>query len=425
MTMIYTIIRLLLGLLFITSGWVKAVDPMGVSYKIAEYATTFNMEWIADIALPAAIFLCAMELFIGLMLFFKLWQKAISYFTLLFMLFFTLITLYLVVVPDLNVKDCGCFGEAFILSNTETFIKNIVFLLLTFLYARKNFISSKNSGNKFYYDTSFMSVRKKRQLKLLRFGVYLYIFSFSLIIPIYSAIYLPPYTYLPYDIGTNLRESRQILEEESVTKLIYENITTGEKRKFDVDDSEWQDDTKWKYVDTETTGGSATPLVSGLTLYDSEKKYVTEEVVGKDGYTFLLIAQNIKDVTYPEIKKLENLYRMKSAEKITLVVATTSPIENAATLLDRYGWNNIDIYNGDLVQLKSVLRDKKGILLLHDGVISGKWNFRGNILKNISYNDLSPLISWEKNTITIYFFVVGLFMAIMLYLVVVYHRTRR
>lgn len=423
--MIYTVIRLLLGLLFITSGWVKAIDPVGVSYKIAEYGASFGMEWMTNIALPVAIFLCALELFIGLMLFFKLWQRAISYFTLLFMLFFTIITLYLVIVPDVDVKECGCFGEAFILTNTETFIKNIVFLLFSFFYARKNFIASKNSGNKYYYDTGFMSVRKKRQLKLLRFAVYFYIFSFSLIIPLYSAIYLPPYTYLPYDIGTDLRNLDHVQEDESVTKLIYENIATGEKRKFDVEESEWQDDTKWKYVNTETTGGTSTPVVSGLTLYDSEKKCATADIIEKDGYTFLVIAQNIKDVDYQDIKKLENLYKLNNAEKIHLAVITASPINSANIILNNYGWNNVDIYNGDLVELKSILREKKGVILFDNGVISGKWNFRGNILKNISFNDLPPLVSWEKNTIIIYFIVVGLFMAIMLYLVGVYHRTRR
>ncbi|MEG0499691.1 MAG: DoxX family protein [Rikenellaceae bacterium] len=424
--MFYTVIRLLLGALFLFSGWVKAIDPAGLSYKIAEYGASFGMPWLDDVATPFATILCALELFLGLMMFFKLWQKVVSVATFLFMLFFTIITLLIMILPDVSVKECGCFGDAILLTNTQTFYKNIVILLFAFLYARHVFISSLNSNNKYYYDTGFMSRRKKCQLKFLRLVVYLYILGFSFAIPLYSIFYLPPYTYLPYDIGENIIQTGNNTSSDEVkTKLIYENIASGEKRTFDIDDTEWQDDTKWKYIDTETSGGSSNQTVGTLAIYNQEKENVTKELLGQQGYTFLVITHDINELNYHEINNLESLLKLRKGKKIELVVVTTTPIESAKMKLSTLGWGNVEVYNCDLVELKSLLRDKSGVVLIKDGIISGKWNFKGNILKNISYNDLQPLIDWERNTIIFFFIIVGLFMAVMLYLIIEYHRTRR
>lgn len=423
--MFYTIIRLLLGALFIFSGWVKAIDPAGLSYKIEEYSLSFEMPWLADFSMTLAVTLCAFELFIGLMMFFKLWQKVISTTTFIFISFFTIVTFITLIFPSVSINDCGCFGDVVILTNSQTFWKNVIFLLLAFLYVRHIFISSNKSNSKYYYDNHFMSGRKKRQLKCLRFFVYLYIFSFSLAIPIYSVIYLPPYTHLPYDIGESAFVTDQITTQESETKLVYENIATGEKQTFDIDDPTWQDDTKWKYVETQTTGDEIYLNKTDLVIFDNNKQEVTKELLDKPGYTFLVIAHNIKDLSYQELSSLESLLKLSKADKIELTVVTATPIETAEVVLNTHGWVSVDVYNCDLVQLKSLLRDKKGVVLFKDGIISGKWNFKGNILKNISYNDLQPLVDWERNVIIFFFVMVGLFMAIMLYLVIEYHRSRK
>lgn len=423
--MFYTILRLLLGALFIFSGWVKAIDPAGLSYKIEDYSHSLGMPWLEDFAMVLAVMLCAFELFVGLMMFFKLWQKAISSTIFLSLIFFTIVTLVPLIFPSITIEECGCFGDVVILTNDQTFWKNIVFLLLSFLYVRYIFITSSRNNNKYYYDNHFMSVRKKRQLKCLRFVVYLYILSFSVAIPLYSVIYLPPYTHLPYDIGRSVVSTDHAITIETETKLIYENIATGEKQTFEIDDPQWQDDTKWRYVETLTTGDETYQNKTSLVIYDKDKNDVTEKLLDKQGYTFLVIAHNIKDINYQELNSLESLLKLGKANKIELAVVTATSIETAEIVLNTHGWNSVDAYNCDLVQLKSLLRDKKGVVLFKDGIISGKWNFKGNILKNISYNDLQPLIDWEYNAIIFFFVIVGLFMAIMLYLVIEYHRSRR
>lgn len=422
--MIYTIIRIVLGLLFVVSGWVKAVDPMGTAYKITDYAAALHIEWLSDMSIPIAIVLCGMELFMGLMLIFKLWEKIISYLTVLFLAFFTVVTLFLVFMPNFAVKECGCFGDAFVLTNGQTLAKNILFLTLSFFYARRMFRVGVRNNTRYYYSTSFMSGRKKNQLKLLRFFVYVYIFSFSMMIPLYSALYLPPYTYLPFDTGRDLRENVEP-KGETQTELIYENIATGEKKTFSVDDTEWQDETKWSYVDTKTSGGTSLAASMDLSFYNSNNEDVTDDIINNEGYTFMVVAQDINDLDYLDIMRLDNLYRMNESGKINLVVATTSPFTTSNVVLNSYGWRKIEVCNADIVELKSVLRSHKGLLLISNGVISGKWNFHQKVFNNIEYNDIKPLISWSKNAIYVYFIVVGLFVAIMLYLVKLYHTIRR
>lgn len=424
--MIYNIIRLILGLLFIISGWVKAIDPIGVSYKIMEYANSFSMPWLESISIPLAVALCALELFVGIMLFFKLWQRAIAYVSFIFLLYFTVVTLFLYLIPDISIKECGCFGDAFSLTNGQTFFKNIVFFTMSFIYTRKIFISHVNSSNRYYYDSTFMTSRKKKQLKSFRFTIYVFIFIFSLSIPLYSATFLPPFTYLPFNIGDSLREGDNSKTKESVvTKLLYENISTGEIKEFDIDDTEWQDDEIWRYVDTKTIGGSDKPVVDKISIFDENKDNVTDQLLDKKEYSFYVISQNIKDLNYNDINKLSNLYKLNKTGRINLVVLTASHIQEVKTVLSFYGWNDIEAYNVDLVELKSLLRNTKGLVLVDNSKISGKWNFRQSVFKSISYNDIQPLIEWEKNAIIVYYIVIGLIATIMLYLIYSYHTTRR
>lgn len=424
--MIYAIIRIILGLLFVVSGWVKAIDPIGISYKISDYAAAFNIEWIGDISMPIAILLCGMELFIGLMLIFKLWEKVISYITFLFLSFFTLLTICLVVIPGLSVEDCGCFGDAITLTNAQTLAKNIVFVTLSFFYARRIYHVSIGKNTKYYYSTAFMSGRKKRQLKFSRFVVYLYIFLFSITVPLYSAFNLPPYTYLPFDTGANLRDiNKGVDDEETKTELVYENILTKEKKTFNVDDTEWHDESKWRYVETITSGGGNESGKMNLTIYDADNNNATDEIIQKKSYTFMVIAQNIKELSYSEMMSLNSLHDMYKGGKINLIVATSSSPEVSNVVLDSYGWQTVNTYNIDIVELKSLIRSHKGVILIDDGIISGKWNLPDKIFKNIDYNDIKPLISWERNAIYVYLSFIGLFFALMLYLVILYHTIRR
>ena len=142
------IARVLLGATFIFSGFVKSIDPLGTAYKVQDYLTSFGFSDLLYLSLPISIILCAGELCLGIFMLFGLYRKWTSRLLFLVMLFMTPLTLYLAIANP--VKDCGCFGDALIITNWETFFKNIVLMacsvatllscIIVYYYLRNRFL---------------------------------------------------------------------------------------------------------------------------------------------------------------------------------------------------------------------------------------------------------------------------------------------
>ena len=128
--------RFLLAASFIFSGFVKAVDPLGFQYKIQDYLTAFGMaSWFPSFfPLLGGITLSAVEFFIGISLFFATRRTLATSLALMLMIFMTPLTLYLAIFDP--VSDCGCFGDAWVLTNWETFGKNIILLFAAIMAFR-------------------------------------------------------------------------------------------------------------------------------------------------------------------------------------------------------------------------------------------------------------------------------------------------
>ena len=116
--------RILLGLVFVYSGFVKIIDPLGTAYKFTDYFKAFGTEWLIDAALPLAFLMCAAEFILGISLLLNLKLRVNAWGVAVFMLIFTPVTLWLAITN--KVSDCGCFGDALKLTNWETFFKNVV-----------------------------------------------------------------------------------------------------------------------------------------------------------------------------------------------------------------------------------------------------------------------------------------------------------
>jgi uncharacterized membrane protein YphA (DoxX/SURF4 family) len=125
--------RLVLGLVFVFSGFVKVIDPLGLTYKIEDYLTAFGgfFSGFSFLALPLGVALPVLELVIGLNLLFKIKYRLTSILAMLFMLVMTPLTLYIALYNP--VTDCGCFGDALVISNWQTFAKNVVLIILAFI----------------------------------------------------------------------------------------------------------------------------------------------------------------------------------------------------------------------------------------------------------------------------------------------------
>ena len=181
-----------LGVLFVVSGFVKAVDPVGLSYKIEEYLGMFQLSGWSGLSMLLSVLLCAAELTLGLLLLLRLWRKLTAVVVTLFILGFTILTYSIYTDPYGGINECGCFGEAFHLSNGATFAKNLILLVVAGFHLWNVF---RQAGNDFNY----------RQLGLVS-GVLVLAFF----VPLYAYFYLPPFDFLPYNVGSEIEAENAI-----------------------------------------------------------------------------------------------------------------------------------------------------------------------------------------------------------------------
>ena len=184
--------RALLALTFIFSGFVKAIDPLGSQYKIAEYLEAVQLSaYVPDWAqLMLAVGLSAVEFTLGVLLLLAIRRRLASKVTLAFMAMMTAVTLWLTVSDP--IQDCGCFGDAIRLTNTQTFLKNVVLLSASIVLTRwplyqVRFISKTNQWIAFYFTIAF-------------------ILTASLL----SLYHLPIFDFRPYHIGQNIKKGMEI-----------------------------------------------------------------------------------------------------------------------------------------------------------------------------------------------------------------------
>ncbi len=224
--------RIVIGIIFVFSGFVKVVDPLGVQYKFVDYFLAMGIDFLQPMALTFGLLMSMAELMIGISLLFNLKPKLGAWGTLLFMAVFLPLTLWVAIANP--VHDCGCFGDALVISNWATFWKNVVIMFMTiivFLQRRK------------FKPTLPSSVQWLSLIVVAGFSVW---------IGVYSIKHLPVLDFRPYRVGENIREGMEVPESEKDNiseydiTLIYENIETGETREFNVDEIPDEDVWEWK-----------------------------------------------------------------------------------------------------------------------------------------------------------------------------------
>ena len=375
MKLLFQIFRFLLAAVFIFSGFVKGIDPLGSAYKFGDYFAAFHLDFLQPTVVVLAFILCAAELFIGLLLLFGVKMRFAAWSVLLFMAFFTPLTLVLAIFNP--VSDCGCFGDAIKLSNWGTFFKNLVFLaaaVLVFLQ-RKKFTS--------YY-------REKVQWVVVTL---LAAMSFA---PSFHGYYsLPMFDFRPYKVGVNLAEAMAIPEgapaDEYKTIFTYEK--DGVKQEFDETNFPWQDST-WIFVDSKSTLVKAgyAPPITNFSLVSVDGNDVTSQIVHGEGYRFLAIAYRLDKTSLKAVDKLNQLYFMARDKGIEFSVATASGAEDIDAFIGTTG-SAFPFLMGDEIMLKTIVRSNPGLLLIKDGTILYKWhagNFpdasimNGNLLAHAS-----------------------------------------
>lgn len=361
-----TIARILFGITFLFSSFVKAVDPVGFTYKIEDYLISFHLTQFIPLALPVAVILIILEVLLGVFILLGLYRKWSTALAVLFMLVMTPMTLYIALANP--VADCGCFGDALVISNWATFYKNIVLISLAlFLFAYRNnikpFFSSKT--------------------KIIVLG---FVLLFSILFCLYNILYLPIMDFRPYKVGVNIPEQ---MEDDLSKGDVYENIYIYEKdgveQEFTEDTYPWEDST-WTFVDlkTELIKEAEKPLIEEFHIVAYTKEAtgrfvktneITQQVLSEP-LCLLVVSLSLNDANKSGLKQIATLADYAAVNNIDLRIVTSSQADTVEQWSEKLGSSYLKFANMDELTLKTIIRSNPGLLLLSEGTIHAKWSSR-------------------------------------------------
>ena len=351
--------RILLALTFIFSGFVKAIDPLGSQYKIAEYLEAVQLSaYIPDWAqLILSVGLSAIEFTLGVMLLLAIRRRLASKISLIMMVVMTLVTLWLTVSNP--IQDCGCFGDAIHLTNTQTFIKNLILLTAAIILAcwplyQIRFVSKTNQWIAFYFTIVFIVTASTLSL-----------------------YHLPIFDFRPYYIGQNIKKGMEIPKGAKLTtyKTTFICEKNGATKEFTENDYPYNDST-WVFKDThqEILEKGYEPPIHDFSITDEKTgEDLTDSILTKDGYTFLLIApvlERADDSNFGEIDAIYEYAKENGYGFYGLTASTDKAVKH---------WRDITgaeypFYAMDGTTLKTIIRSNPGLVLLYKGTIINKWS---------------------------------------------------
>ncbi len=352
--------RILFGAVFVFSGFVKAIDPLGNAYKIEDYLRTFGgyFERLADFAFPVAIALSTLELLIGLNMIFRIHVNFTNLLAFLFMLVMTPMTLYIAVKNP--VTDCGCFGDALIISNWATFFKNLVLMTIVIFML--------------VYHAKYKPFLTK---KIQYYGSLLFI-VIGVLISVTNYRHLPMMDFLPYKVGVNIQKAMEIPDNApkdiEQTTFIYER--EGEQKEFTIDNYPKNDST-WIFVDqkTKVIKEGFKPAIHDFRIESDLGDNITDEVLSYPGKTYLIIMYDLDESSIKGAKKAEIAYQkaLKAGDKFYALTGSSNI--DVAKFVKKTGVT-YPFWKTDVTALKSIIRANPGFVLIQKGTILGKWNWR-------------------------------------------------
>ena len=353
-TLVVNISRVVLSLVLVVSGFVKAVDPVGFMYKLQEYTKALSVEAFSDDwLLFFAIVMAALEFLMGVFMFMGVYRRFISTLAFALMIVFTIFTTYVYFAAP--VDDCGCFGDAFELTNGATVIKNILLLLLAAAVSlgRRRLVWNISARN--------------------RWLVVIFSFFYIAVVEGMSLSSLPVLDFRPYAVGNNLREMVEGTPDVYEIKHVYEK--DGERRAF----SDSLPDLSWNFVEnySELVKEGEEPLIGDFSIVDWETdEDIAAGLLADTGYVCIVAIEFVEKASVSRVDKVNDLYDYCVENNVPFLAATASGEEEIALWRRRTG-AEYPIYWADNMMLRTMVRSNPGIVLLNNGVVVGKWSADG------------------------------------------------
>lgn len=348
--------RIILSLLFVFSGLMKGIDPMGTAIKIEEYFATASLPMTSWLAMAGSVALCLFEFTLGVTLLVGVWRRVAGALATIMMTAMTLLTLYIMVNDPIS--DCGCFGDAMKLSNEATFVKNLLLLPLAFILLHYS-----------EYVSPLLSFRRGK-LAVVGFGLVMANFLFVTVMD------LPAVDFRPFKVGTNLLEVKaaQKAEQDNPENFRFVYRKDGEERVFKMNELD-QVDSTWVFV----RDASREPM-AGVQVTAADFSLTDES--GSDVSYQLMTAQPRMFVYCGGLKGNDNILadrdRLERLSKIAFDLGGSLYIATAHPLPSDYSdpiWSLRDIaslYHMDATIMKTVVRSDPALLIISGGVLVRK-----------------------------------------------------
>ncbi len=366
--------RIVVGIVFVFSGFVKGIDPWGSAYKFTDYFNAMHLEWLIWTALPMGILLAFAEFAIGVALLSNIFMRFTSWLALLFMIFFTGLTLWIAIANP--VTDCGCFGDAIVISNWETFYKNIVLILLTVII--------------FIYRNNMKGLPGKKAGYMLSIILAVVYAGFV----VYSYNHLPVFDFRPYKVGVNIHEAMSVPadapQDEYENIFYYVNNNTGEVERFTEENYPWQDTLNYSFHDIESilVQKGYEPPIHDFTIETPEGDDIIDFFLYADNYVFMLIAYDLSKSSLKSQEKINTLANWALGSEMEFICLTSS-LPSDSEAFARENGAPYEFFNTDEITLKTIVRSNPGLMVVKDGIIVAKYH----------YNDIPSPEEFQQNFI--------------------------
>lgn len=374
------IIRVLTGLTFIFSGFVKAIDPWGTIFKVEDYLGALSLSVWPNLILVGVFLLCGTEFLIGVFLLLGCFRRSTAIFTTLFMSFMLCLTLWIAISDP--VADCGCFGDAIKLSNWATFWKNV------FLFAGALWLS-------FYsHRCRYLITPALQWLCVVGSGI------FIVSVELYGYISQPLLDFRQYKVGEPL-----IDEDENDTpkyEFIYEK--EGERVIFSSNDVLPDESEGWQFIDrkeieTQDKSPDRSPSRNNLKnfrIWDKDgEEDMTFEISDHEGAQILILIPDLKAVSPATTWKLNSLYEWSGKHDISMLGIVAGSHKEIDEWED-ISMSSYPVYTAEDTQIKELVRGNPGVVYLENGMV--KWK---STLSALNVDDfLSPDIPEDVIALT-------------------------
>jgi hypothetical protein len=354
--------RLLVGILFIFSGLIKANDPLGLSYKMQEFFEVWNMPALDAYTLGFSIIMIVFEIFAGVAVILGWRMRIIAWLLLLLIIFFSFLTGYAVISG--KIRECGCFGNCIPLQAMGSFIKDLVLLLLIgILFIYRNEIKPRFSKN-----TSLIILA----LTLIS----------SLSTQWYALRYLPMVDCLPFKIGTNIPEKMKppvgAVPDSTVIHFVYEK--NHKKMEYSADQLPPDLDSSYTFIkryDKIVRKGNAEPEIKDFSLISESGNDSTRQILDKPGYQLMLISGNFPETNPHWNKEFMLLYTLAKSKNIPVFLVSANRPEAVSFLSANALDKQIPVFGCDATAVKTAARADPTLYLLKKGTILNKWSYAG------------------------------------------------